>query len=151
MPILAENNRQFTYIYNSNTSLGKVALANLESTEYEIKSIDISKETISDSIWVEIADKLNLTVGELCIQVDTNNKLSDKNADSFSSNDWIKKLNNTPDLLQKPILLSKDKSMIISNKNDTLKFFSVDSAGLKKTMHTEKQVNSPTTEGEKFV
>ena len=151
MSILAEDSRQLTFIYNSETSLGKKALATLKGAEQEIKSIDISKQNIGDTIWVEIADKLNLSVGELCIQIDNNRKLSDENAESFSTDDWLKKLNNTPGLLQKPILLSKHKSMIVSNENDVLELFNVDSAGLGKTLHYNEQVKSRTTKSEDFI
>ena len=60
MSILAHNKRQLTYIYSSSSHLGKQVLGYVQGIDKKIEVIDIDKEKISDSIWVEIAEKLNL-------------------------------------------------------------------------------------------
>ena len=150
MSVLAEDQNQLTFIYNSETSLGKKAFATLQSSEHKIKSIDISKDSIADTIWVEVCKKLNKSIGEFCIEVDNGRNLADKDTSSFSDDDWIKMLNKQPEIVQKPVLIGKYESIIISNANDVLKSFNVDSAGLGKTLHYNEQVKSRTTKSEDF-
>lgn len=60
MSILAHDKRQLTYIYSSLSHLGKLVLGYVHGANKKIEVIDIAKERISDTIWVEIAKNLDL-------------------------------------------------------------------------------------------
>ncbi|TPV34898.1 hypothetical protein FJ651_05030 [Paucihalobacter ruber] len=147
MSILARNKRQLTYIYSSLSHLGKQVLGYVQGTKKKIEVIDIAKEKISDTIWVELAEELNLPFKKIF----ETQQIHNKNEDSFSADDWLKMIEKNPALLQKPIAINGDKIILISNRSEILKFFGVDSAGLEKGFNHEPPTTFSTTEGENFV
>lgn len=147
MSILARDKRQLTYIYSSSSHLGKQVLGYVQGANKKIEVIDIAKEKISDTIWVELAEELNLPFKKIF----ETQQISNKNEDSFSTDDWLKLIEKNPALLQKPIAINGDKIMLISHRSEILKFFGVDSAGLEKGFNHEPPTISSTTENENFV
>lgn len=150
MPMLARDKNQLSYIYSSTSHLGKQVLGYVQGLKKKVEIIDISKEGLSDTIWVELRDNLDVPFDE--IFTTQNEDLSDYgDKDSFSKTDWIKIINKRPELLQKPIAVNGDSVMLIAHRSEILKFFDVDSAGLEKTFGHEAPTTSSTTKGEKFV
>ena len=147
MSILAHDKRQLTYIYSSSSHLGKQVLGYVQGANKKIEVIDIAKEKISDTIWVELAEELNLPFKKIF----ETQQIPNKNEDSFSTDDWLKMIEKNPALLQKPIAINGDKIILISNRSEILKFFGVDSAGLEKGFNHEPPTTSSTTEDENFV
>jgi arsenate reductase len=150
MSILARDSKQLTYIYTSSSELGKQALGYLKSSKLKLHVIDLSKETIGDSVWAELADNLNSSFGDMFSlkHLDVKNKHKDGD---FDENDWLKIVGKNPSVLQKPILVNGNKVKQISRETEALEFFGVDSAGLKKTFGHENPTISPTSENETFV
>lgn len=127
--------------------MGKQVLGYVQGANKKIEVIDIAKEKISDTIWVELAEELNLPFKKIF----ETQQISNKNEDSFSTDDWLKLIEKNPALLQKPIAINGDKIMLISHRSEILKFFGVDSAGLEKGFNHEPPTISSTTENENFV
>jgi arsenate reductase len=148
--ILARNKKQLTYIYSSESYLGKQVLGYIQGTQKKIESIDIVKENLGNAIWVELADKLNVPLGELFAK-DTIDSSKTENSEDFDTDDWLKLVNKNPELLQRPIVVNGDKVMLISHRSEILQFFGVDSAGLEKTMSHESPTISSTTKDENFI
>jgi arsenate reductase-like glutaredoxin family protein len=147
MGVLARNEREFKLIYSHNSKVGKHALAYLQVVKDKLNAIDISKTKISDTQWTEIAGALNCNVGDLI-----DKRLVDvDDTSNFSTNDWLKILQNNDEVLSHPIVIKGNRTEQIANGPDVLRFFGVDSAGLKKTMHTEDPTIQKTTYGEDFV
>jgi hypothetical protein len=69
---------------------------------------------------------------------------------NFDSDDWIKVLQNNNEVLTQPIAIKGKRVQQIENPPNIMEFFDVDSAGLKKTMHTDDPTIEPTTNGEDF-
>jgi len=147
MSILARNKRQLTYIYSSLSHLGKQVLGYVLGTKKKIEIIDIAKEKISDTVWVEIAENLNLPFEKIF----ETKQITNINTDNFITDDWLKMIKKNPTLLQKPIAINGDKFMLISHRSEILKLFGVDSAGLEKGFNHEPPTTSSTTKDENFI
>lgn len=147
MSIFATDHKQLTLIYSGNTQLGKKALALVQASKLDVQTIDISKSNIGDSSWAEIAKRLNKDLSEL-VDLSESEAANDSN---FSPDDALKILNKNDRSLMGPIAINGDKIALIKRDTEILEFFNVDSAGLKKTMHTDAPAIDKTTNGEKFV
>lgn len=147
MSVLARNKRQLTYIYSSDSYLGKKVLGYVQAVKKEVEIIDISKTGLSDTAWVEVAEELDMSFEEIFnAELVTDDKKHD-----FDNEDWIKMVQKNPAILHHPIAINADDIMIVSNRAEILKLFEVDSAGLEKGFHDEEPVTSSTTKGEKFI
>lgn len=149
MSVLATNKRQFTLIYNSETSLGKQTLGYVESAGDKIHTVDISKTKLGDTAWVSIAEGLNKPLSELFAKDLPD--LPDVNASDFSTNDWLKLLQKNPSLLQKPIAINGDAYMQVETPSKILRFFDADSAGLEHRKSGDSPQTQPDKDKDSFV
>jgi len=109
MGVIATDSNKITFYYNSNSNVDKQSLAYVQDSLKKILTIDVSKTKISDTQWVEIATKLNLTLADL---VNKNHPDFTKNYNSdtiLSEDDWIKVIQNNPDVIANAILVIEDK------------------------------------------
>lgn len=148
MPILARDKNQLTYIYSSSSNLGKKVLGYIQAMKKDIEVINVDKEKLSDSIWIELRDELNSSFDKILNYNDVNNQ---DEIENYSSEDWIKIINNNPHYLEKPIAVNGERVMQITSRSEILKFFGVDSAGLEKTFGHEDPTISSTTDKENFI
>ncbi len=147
MSVLARNKKQLTYIYSSGSHLGKQVLGYLQGIDKKIETIDICKENLGDTIWIELAENLGLPLAKLF----TVERSDIGDTENFNTEDWLKIINKNPGFLQKPIAINGKKVMQVAHRSDILKFFGVDSAGLEKGFNHEQPTISSTTEDEKFI
>ena len=143
MGVLARDDREFTLIYSSNTRVGKHTLSYIQGIRDKVNAIDIAQTKVPDTVWAELAETMGMSVGDL---VDKRVVKADDTSE-FDTNDWLKILQNNNEVLTQPIAINGKKTQQIVNPTDVLKFFNVDSAGLEKTMHTEKPTIKPTSNG----
>ena len=109
MGVIATDSNKITFYYNSNSNVGKQTLAYVQDSLKKILTIDVSKTKVSDTQWAEIATKLNLTLADL---VNKNHPDFTKNYNSdtiLSEDDWIKVIQNNPDVIANAILVIEDK------------------------------------------
>ncbi|MFC7357176.1 arsenate reductase family protein [Jejudonia soesokkakensis] len=139
MSVLARDDKQYTLIYSSNTRLGKHTLSYLTPVRNNLLAINIAETKVADTVWAELAEALGKKVGDL---VDKRMVKADDTSE-FSTDDWLKILQNDNEVLSNPIAINGTKTMQIQNPTDVIAFFGVDSAGLEKTVHTEKPVIKP--------
>jgi arsenate reductase-like glutaredoxin family protein len=147
MAVLARDENELILIYSSNTRVGKHTLSYLQGTKHRINTIDIAKTKVTGTQWAEIADDLGVKIGDL-----VDKRVLDEKTDysNFDSDDWIKVLQNNNEVLTQPIAIKGKRVQQIENPPNIMEFFDVDSAGLKKTMHTDDPTIEPTTNGEDF-
>lgn len=109
MGVIATDSNKITFYYNSNSNVDKQILAYVQDSLKKILTIDVSKTKVSDTQWAEIATKLNLTLADL---VNKNHPDFTKNYNSdtvLSEDDWIKVIQNNPDVIANAILVIEDK------------------------------------------
>ena len=131
MGVISEDKNQMTLIYNSETSVGKQTLAYANAADKKLRSIDISKTKVTGTQWAEIASQLDVKIADLVDQEHTNfvQNFGDKAA-LLSSEDWIKVLQNQPEVLSGCIVLNGKDSLIITNPSDLVKHLENNSAGI---------------------
>ncbi|QDO93894.1 hypothetical protein FNB79_07820 [Formosa sediminum] len=131
MGILAEDKNQMTLIYNSETSVGKQTLAYAKASDKKLASIDISKTKVTGTQWADLASKLDIKIADLIDQEHTDfiKNFGDKGA-LLSSEDWIKVLQNQPEVLKGCIVINGKESLIITNPSDLTKYLESNSAGI---------------------
>ncbi len=147
MAVIARDKNELILIYSSNTRVGKHTLGYIQGSNDKINTIDIAKVKVTGTQWVEIADDLGKKVEDLI-----DKRVLDEETDrsNFSTDDWIKVLQNNNEVLTQPIAIQGERIKQIENPPNIMDFFNVDSAGLKKTMHTEDPTIKPTTDDEDY-
>ena len=104
MGVIATNTNKNTFYYNSNSNVDKQTLAYIQDSVKKTLTIDISKTKVSDTQWIEIAAKLNIAVAELI-----NKEHPDFTKAVLTDEDWIKVIQNNPEVLANSILVIEDK------------------------------------------
>ncbi|MDW5287664.1 hypothetical protein [Formosa sp. PL04] len=132
MGVLAEDNKQMTLVYNSETSVGKQTLAYANASDKKLLAIDISKTKITGTQWAEIASNLGVKIANLVDENHTNfiKNYGDKEV-NLNSEDWIKVLQKQPEVLNGCIVINGKESLIITNPSDIVKYLGTDSKGIK--------------------
>jgi arsenate reductase-like glutaredoxin family protein len=133
MGVLTTTKNHLQLIYNSKNSLGKQALAYINSSEKSIYTLDTAKDNLTPTQWSEIASKLELSIAELVDKNQSDFKNEFGSDDIVMDDDqWIKVINKKPYLITKPILVAGDRVFQITTPSDILKYIEADSAGLEK-------------------
>lgn len=130
MGLFATDKKQITLIYNSETSIGKQTYAYTINSKKEIRSIDTSKTKITGTQWTEIAEKLDVEIQDLVDKKHPNFKNLYSEDISLETHDWLKILEENPQLIQPSILIKKEEFYLLKNPTDYLKHMESDSAGV---------------------
>tara|TARA_R110000751_G_scaffold223731_1_gene325846 strand:+ start:292 stop:702 length:411 start_codon:yes stop_codon:yes gene_type:complete len=130
MGIIAKHDNMNKIYYSSKSSIGKKTLAYLKASHKDLLDIDITKTKVTGTQWKEIAQNLDVTIDNL---VDKNvfdfTAYKDSNAD-LSETDWIKVLNNSPEVLTYPIVVLGKDFYQIHNPSEIEKLLEPNSKGI---------------------
>ena len=150
MGVIARNEKQVTLIYSNNTRVGRHTLSYLAGTDGRYLSIDLAKTKVSDTQWAEIADALGVKIGDLVDKRELD--LSSDSTAGFSSNDWLKIIQNNDSVISRPIVIKGKRTKQINNPTEILEFFGVDSAGLEQSPMDDGELDiERTTDTENFI
>lgn len=123
MGVISENKRKISLYCNGNTSIGKQTFAYVSVSKKKILAIDISKTKVTGTQWLQLADKLNVNVGDL---VETEHpdfvKQYGTETVDFNDEDWIKIIQMHPEVVQYPIIINGEEYLLIKNPSDFAKF-----------------------------
>lgn len=125
---IATDDRQLTLIYNSETRLGRQAYGYVQAALDRIRTIDISKDTLGDTVWVSVSEGLQKPFDQILTK--DHPDVPDVDHANFDTDDWLKLLNKNPKMLQHPIAINGEKFMQVGTPSHVTKFFDVNSAGL---------------------
>lgn len=117
---IARSHRQITMFYSSNSTRAKQTLAYAKSDGLPILSIDILKSTLTGTQIAELASSLNIEIKDLVNQDHPAYKeqfLPHK----LSEVDWIKMIQQNPEIMKQPIVLHGDKTQLVETPTDILK------------------------------
>lgn len=131
MGSIAKDKKQVTLFYSSENSLGKQIYAYVSSSEKSILGVDISKTTVTEKQWAEIAEGLGIKIEELVgtDHPDFKEKYGDDKID-LEANDWFKVLENNPQLLKYPIAINGENYLRLKTSASFKKYMEEDSAGI---------------------
>lgn len=141
MGVLATNNRQLIYIYSEDSRLGKEVLSYVQGIDKALRIININKESISDTIWIEIADLLDMQLGDLFTSNQKSSHASAKPNVEYSTADWLKRIQYNPSLLQKPIAINATKAKQIEQSLDVYSFYGATGSDFDKSTDAIKKAN----------
>lgn len=117
MAILKTNKRQLIYIYSGTSIFGKKLLPYLSTSKKAVRVIDIDKEKISNTIWVEISKLVKKPFHKLFFKKKINHETN------YNTDDWIKIIQNNPSMLMYPIMISDERALQIKKRVDLFSFF----------------------------
>lgn len=139
---------QINCYYAGDTKFGGQLEAILKSSDKDIYAIDITKTMPSDTMWHDMAKRLDTSLKTLI----NTEKIDDVNdASGYSEEDWVKILAKHPKAFKGAILMNDENISHILRYTEALEYFDVDSAGLEKTFHTEDPVISKQTDEDNFI
>lgn len=113
------SNRQVTLYYNSNSEKDKKILATAQAKGYAIEEVDLQKTELTGTQIAELADRMNIRVADLINQDHATYKANFENHD-YSADDWIKMIQNNPEILRHPIALRGARIMFVKTSTDIL-------------------------------
>ncbi|MFS4469775.1 arsenate reductase family protein [Maribacter sp. 2210JD10-5] len=134
MGTIAKHKNLITLYFSSKNTIGKQVEPYVVSSEKKVRSIDISKTNVTETQWTELAEGLNMKISDLIDQEhpDFTNKYGDGQK-SMSPTDWLKILNNHPELLKYPILIDGNEYYSLQSASAFKKHMEPDSARIEKT------------------
>ncbi|MHA7056930.1 arsenate reductase family protein [Aquimarina sp. M1] len=130
MGVISTDKNKITLIYNSENSIGKQTLGYVKSSKKKILSIDTSKTNIANTQWIEIKDRLGIDIDELIDKQHPKFNKSYGTDARLEVDDWLKIINNHPEVIRGPILILGEKFYQIENPSDFVKLIEPDSAGV---------------------
>lgn len=117
---IATSNRQITLYYSSNSVRAKQALAYAKAEGLAIQAIDILKTPLTGTQIVELAKRLGIEVKDL-INQDHPSYSSKFEPHELSTDDWVKMIHHTPQIMKQPIALHGDKTILVETPSDMIK------------------------------
>jgi arsenate reductase len=117
---IATSHRQITLFYSSKSFRAKQTLAYAKAEGLPILEIDILKTPLTGTQIAELADRLNIEIKDLVNQEHPSYTSHFEHHD-FSSDDWIKMIQNHPDIMKQPIALRGDITILIETPTDIIK------------------------------
>lgn len=124
MAQIETSNRQITLYCIENSNRAKQTLVYAKTMGVEVLVIDISKTPITGTHIFEIANRLGMEIKDLIYR--DNNILNSKSEIlhldelNLSSEDWIKMIQNNPEILKQPIAIRGDKTILVVTPTDIL-------------------------------
>ncbi len=121
--------------YSSKSSIGEQTYSYLNASVKEILAIDITKTNVPGSQWKDIAEHLGIKIGDL---IDKDHPSFTKSYDDtthLDENDWIKVLDNNPEVLVYPVVIINDTYTQIKNPSDIEKKLEPNSKGIDEKKH----------------
>lgn len=120
MAQIATCNRQITLFCIENSYRAKQTLAYAKSEGVSVLIIDLTKTPMTGSQILEIAGRLGLKVEDL-IDRDNDFYTSKFEPLELSSEDWIKMIQQNPEIIKQPIALRGDKTILVETPTDIIR------------------------------
>lgn len=123
MGAIAKDDHQLTLYFNSKSTMGKQTKAYVTTSSKKINSIDISKEKLTGTQWVELADNLGVELSDLIdMEHPSFTQLYGKQEVQMDGHDWIKILQEKPEVVTWPIVVNGNQFLLIKNPSDVVKY-----------------------------
>ncbi|UKM64041.1 hypothetical protein GSB9_00588 [Flavobacteriaceae bacterium GSB9] len=127
MGVFSDDSREITCIYNGNDKTDKQTLAYLKASKKDLLSIDITKQQLTGTQWVELSSRLEVNLREIINENEVDGDIND-----FDIDDCITILRENPKALNGAIVFIKYKAKQIKNPSTVLDFIDGDSGNIPK-------------------
>lgn len=127
MGVISTNKHLIKLFYNSESALDREIQAYVFATERQVFTIDISKTKVTGTQWVELAKGLNLQIADLINKEHPNFMKNYSKAIDLDDGDWLKVLENHPEVLSAPIAIIGEKFVQLHSPSDFIKYIEPDS------------------------
>jgi len=114
---IATSNREVILFYKPNSIIGKKALAYAKAEGHVVRDVDILRTPFTGTQIEEIADRLQLPVGELANQDHPDFKKY-FGQPKLSDRDWIKILRKNTEFIKEPIVIRGDITILVKTPSD---------------------------------
>jgi arsenate reductase-like glutaredoxin family protein len=133
MGVISKDKRKLTIYYHSETSIGEQTFAYANASEKKLHAVDIAKNNVTGTQWAELASELGKNISDLINtdHPDFIKKYGDDTPD-MEQHDWLKILENEPQVLKYPIVIYGEEYFQIESAAAFKKWIEPDSAGLEK-------------------
>ena len=148
MGVISRDKDQINCVYASESDFGKQLEGYLKSSDKDILMIDIKKNMPSTTHWQELIEALKINPEEL---MDFSRIENISENSSFNLDDYVKIIENNPTAFKGAIIINGANTVHIKTVTKVLEYFDVDSAGIKKTLHSQDTTTSKTTHKDKFI
>jgi arsenate reductase (glutaredoxin) len=108
-------------IYKGNSRSDKEGYGYASSLKPHVHDIDVTKEPLTSTQLMEIANKLGVDVEEL-VDKESDIYKEEYEGMSFDTNNWLNILSQKPDLLKTPIIFDGEKGHIFESGRDVIKY-----------------------------
>lgn len=117
---IATSEKQITLFYSSKSVRAKQTLAYAKAEGLPILEIDLLKTKLTGTQIIELANRLLINVADLVNQKHPAYQSKFKYLD-LSTNDWIKMIQNNPEIMKQPIALRGDITILVETPTDIIK------------------------------
>ena len=117
---IATSEKQITLFCSSKSVRAKQTLAYAKAEGLPILEIDLLKTKITGTQIIELADRLHINVVDLVNQEHPAYQSKFQFHD-LSTNDWIKMIQNNPEIMKQPIALRGDITILVETPTDIIK------------------------------
>lgn len=126
MGVISTDENEIKLYFNSKSSIGMQVEGYVMASNKKILTIDISKTKVTGTQWTELAHGLGVSISDLI------NKEHPDFTQNYGENvdlddeDWLKVLENNPEVLSDPIAIVGHKYVQLHGPTDFLKYLEPD-------------------------
>jgi arsenate reductase-like glutaredoxin family protein len=135
--------REMTLIYHSDKEDDKKARGYVESLKgYAVKTLDLSKESLTETQIAQLADKMNMGIEELIDPTyDDHISVHKEGLKLMDRQEMLTLMRHDPKLISTPILVVGDKAYKYGTAYELLKEDMVESVGKLKHVNREEKMD----------
>ncbi len=132
MGVFGSNKNVLTCVYNSKRNRDIQTLGYLKASDKDLLTIDISKDTLTGTQWIELAERLEKPIQDI---IDSNAIEGD--ITDFDTNSCISILRENTEALNGVIVFTEGKAIQVITPSKVLGLLNVEAAAIKKKYTTQ--------------
>lgn len=123
MGVIATDKREIKLFYNAETNKGMQTLAYLKSSNKKVLDVNLKEVKVTATQWAELAKLVGKPIKELINteHPEFTNEYGE-NPDLHSDDDWLKVLENSPQVVTQPILVNDERAVQIDTPSEVMVF-----------------------------
>ena len=116
---IARDDRQITFYYNPESSVGRKSLAYIQESKVPVLTVNLLENNPTGSQWLEIASGLGIDIGDLILKDHPVFTQHYGEAD-LDAEGWLKVIQNHPEVVDQPIVIRGEKVVLVKVPTEIL-------------------------------